>query len=79
VKPTDISINDSLLGIRYNSLAIQTYEYGFKYSLNRTRILVSYVTGSHAFKSLFTMRVADQQNYVNGDVNYTFRNKIPTS
>jgi hypothetical protein len=82
VKPTDVSINDSLIGIRYNSLAIGTYEYGFKYSSQSNQKLnLSYITGSHAFKvGLFTLEGwRDHLNYVNGDVNYTFRNKIPSS
>src|SRR2546428_6831434 len=82
VKPTDVSINDSILGIRYNSLPIGTYEYGFKISSqSNQRFSVSYVTGSHAFKvGLFTLEGwRDHLNYVNGDVNYTFRNKVPQS
>jgi hypothetical protein len=77
-----VSINDSLIGIRYNSLGIGTYEYGFKYSSQSNQKLnLSYITGSHAFKvGLFTLEGwRDHLNYVNGDVNYTFRNKIPSS
>ena len=82
VKANDISINDSLIGIRYNSLGIGTYEYGFKISSqSNQKFNLSYITGSHAFKvGLFTLEGwRDHLNYVNGDVNYTFRNKSPSS
>jgi len=79
VSPNDISILDQSTGFRYN--AKSTYNNivdQFRYA---ERFAVSYVTGSHAFKTGIQMEqgINNQDLIVHGDVNYTFLGTVPNS
>jgi hypothetical protein len=76
---TDIAVTEASRGFVYNAKPV----YFYKQVMNRyvERFSVSYVTGSHAFK----VGVTDQQHInirtdvVNGDINYTLNDGVPTS
>jgi hypothetical protein len=78
VRPTDISILELSNNFRYNASAT----YASKRATDRgaQRFSISYVTGSHAYKfgTQIEEAVSDVVTYVQGDVNYTFRNGAPT-
>ena len=73
VKATDISIQEQSTGFRYNAKG----NYLYTNDMDRfvERFSVSYVTGSHAFKTGFELQqhVADREVVVNQDVRYRFR------
>jgi hypothetical protein len=86
VSPNDVSINDTGTGIVFN--AKQSYNTP-QHSNDRytQRFAVSYVTGSHSFKTGFTIDqgIQDYGLYVTGalngvslPINYTFNNGVPT-
>ena len=74
-----ISITDVGSGLLYNARTLYDEKFGRPSYMQR--FSVSYVTGSHAFKVGFQNQSAKVQTYntVNGNVNYTFRNGVPTS
>ena len=78
VQPNDISILELSNNFRYNASAT----YASKRATDRgaQRFSLSYITGSHAYKvgAQIEEAVSDVVTYVQGDVNYTFRNGIPT-
>jgi len=78
VKPTDISILELSNNYRYNASAT----YASKRATDRAaqRFSVSYVTGTHVFKVGMQIEeaVSDVATYVQGDVNYAFRSRVPT-
>jgi hypothetical protein len=80
VSPDDVSILEQSTGFRYN--ARSTY---FNPCFCDDRIVerfaVSYVTGSHAFKTGFQVQHLGQRTHtvVNKDVNYSFFRGVPTS
>jgi hypothetical protein len=80
VTPDIVSITDTGIGQSYGSA--QQY-LGFPNSRNRytARASVSYVTGSHNFKTGFQDEIPiTSTNYQsNGNMNYTFRNGAPIS
>jgi len=80
VTPDIISITDTGIGQSYGSA--QQY-LGFPNSRNRytARASLSYVTGSHNFKTGFSDEIPiTSTNYQsNGNMNYTFRNGLPIS
>jgi hypothetical protein len=78
VQPTDISILELSNNFRYNASA--TYANKRATDRGAQRFSVSYVTGTHAFKTGMQIEeaVSDVGTYVQGDVNYAFRNGIPT-
>ncbi|MQA31171.1 MAG: hypothetical protein GEU82_15280 [Luteitalea sp.] len=73
----DVSILESATGFRYN--AKQTYLFQQDQDRYVERFSVSYVTGSHTFKSGVQVQqgVVNTGTDVNGDVNYTFLNGVP--
>jgi len=79
VQPSHISILELSNNFRYNASAT----YASKRATDRgaQRFSVSYVTGSHAYKfgTQIEEAVSDVVTYVQGNVNYSFRNGIPTS
>jgi hypothetical protein len=78
VTPDRISVLDQALNYRYRAAASG---YGNKYTPQANqRFSVSYVTGSHHFKTgTFTQQGYRRHvNNVNGDVNYRFTNGTPT-
>ena len=79
VQPTDISIIELSNNFRYNASA--TYAYKRATDRGAQRFAVSYVTGTHAYKVGMQIEeaVSDVGTYVQGDVNYSFRNGVPTS
>jgi hypothetical protein len=78
VQPTDISILELSNNFRYNASA--TYANKRATDRGAQRFSMSYVTGTHAFKMGMQIEeaVSDVGTYVQGDVNYAFRNGIPT-
>ncbi len=78
VQPTDISILELSNNFRYNASAT----YASKRATDRgaQRFSVSYITGSHAFKSGMQIEeaVSDIATFVQRDVNYSFRSAVPT-
>ena len=78
VQPNDISILELSNNFRYNASAT----YASKRATDRgaQRVSLSYITGSHAYKfgAQIEEAVSDVVTYVQGDVNYTFRNGSPT-
>ena len=78
VRPTDISILELSNNYRYNASAT----YASKRATDRgaQRFSMSYITGSHAYKfgAQIEEAVSDIVTYVQGDVNYSFRNGSPT-
>ena len=80
VGPNDISILDQATGLRYGNAAYGLRGPGAKYSRKTSqRFSVSYVTGSHTFKTGIYVEQGFQvlENIVNGDVQYQFRNAVP--
>jgi hypothetical protein len=84
VSPADIGITELSTGYRFGSRATATntdggYGYITHDQLNQ-RFSVSYITGSHAFKTgLFALEGVRHHNaYINGDRAYTVRNGAPT-
>ena len=79
VDPSHISILELSNNFRYNASAT----YASKRATDRgaQRFSVSYVTGSHAYKfgTQIEEAVSDVVTYVQRDVNYSFRNGVPTS
>lgn len=77
VDPTDVSIQEATTGFVYN--AATSYLYTNDMDRWVERFSVSYVTGSHAFKTGFELQqqLADREVIVNQDVNYRFRDEIP--
>ena len=85
VKPTDISITDLSTGYQYNSFAnplttpgnlLSLYS-GGDFGQDNTRVSLSYVTGSHAFKfGGNTQRGGLRMDYfnINQSLSYTFLN-----
>ena len=88
VKPTDISITELSTNLMYNAYAsaggLGAASYGTDEDMGQAngKFAVSYVTGSHAFKTGVQMLhgVQNYPNvYVNQDVSYQFRNGVPIS
>ena len=80
VSPDDVSILELSTGFRYNARA--TYlDPCFCDTRHVGRFSVSYVTGSHSFKTGLTLqRVANDYGVaVNKDVNYNFFRGVPNS
>lgn len=79
VNPDDISIVEASTGFRYN--AKQYYSNVTDQFRSAERFSLSYVTGSHAFKTGVQIEQAfnNQDMIVHGDVNYTFLNGVPNS
>jgi Carboxypeptidase regulatory-like domain len=79
VQPSHISILELSNNFRYNASAT----YASKRATDRgaQRFSISYVTGSHAYKfgTQIEEAVSDVVTYVQGNVNYSFRNGVPTS
>ena len=78
VRPTDISILELSNNFRYNASA--TYANKRATDRGAQRFSVSYITGTHAFKGGMQIEeaVSDVGTFVQGNVNYSFRNGIPT-
>ena len=82
--PNEIGITELATGYRFNSRATATTTDGgygiITHNQSNERFAVSYVTGSHAFKTgLFTQQgVRDHQSFMIGDRAYTVRNGLPT-
>jgi Carboxypeptidase regulatory-like domain len=77
VRPDDISILEQSTGLRYNSAdTLRTFTDSHRYA---QRFSMSYVTGSHNFKTGFLNQqgVQDSEPYVNQAVLYEFNNQIP--
>ncbi|HEV2985886.1 MAG TPA: TonB-dependent receptor [Vicinamibacterales bacterium] len=74
----DISIKEQSTGFTYRSypMNVNTFTQTDDY-----KAAVSYVTGSHAFKTGFELVRGERQIYtkVNGNVNYNFLNGVPSS
>ena len=79
VDPADISILEQSTGFRYNSR--QTYQNILDQLKYSERFSISYVTGSHAFKTGVQLEhgVDNTDQVVHGDVNYTFLRGVPAS
>jgi len=81
---SDIQVTELTTGWRHNSRATQTNTdggYGYIYHQNwNQKVSVSYVTGSHAFKTgLFIQEGAREHwSIMVGDRNYSVRNGVPT-
>jgi hypothetical protein len=79
VSPNDISVLELSTGFRYNSKST----YLFRQDQDRyvERFSVSYVTGSHAFKTGVQLQqgVVNTGTEVNSDLGYTFLNGAPVS
>jgi hypothetical protein len=78
VTTDNISVNDASFGFRYN--ARSSYSKLRESDKPAQRFSVSYVTGSHAFKVGFNneMMITNTSTDVNQNLNYTFRNGVPT-
>lgn len=78
VTPADISILEQSTNFRYNAAA--TYSYNHSNQSNQ-RFSMSYVTGSHNFKTGVFLEegVRRPLTYANQNVNYTFLNGVPTA
>ena len=78
VKPTDISILEASTNFRYNAAA--SYLNSNDHDRYAERFSVSYVTGSHSLKTGLQLQqhVHNDETVVNTNVNYTFRNAVPT-
>ena len=86
-----IQITDLATNFRYGSRALAlTHAGGYRVQHNRQyhqRFAVSYITGSHAFKTGFDLNEygegvpdkADDPNQINGARSYTFRGAVPQS
>jgi hypothetical protein len=74
----DIAITEASTGLTYNARTTYNVNEGPRYV---QRFAVSYVTGSHAFKSGFQINEAHTSTdaFTNGNVAYTFRNGVPVS
>ena len=83
VDPTDIAITDSTLGITYNAPVAGSINPTKDVPRWSQRGTMSYVTGTHAFKTGFQLEemVQDVSTIVSGGQNvaYTFNNRVPTS
>ena len=87
VKSTDISITELTTNLMYNSYAaagLGAASYGTKEDMGQYngKGAVSYVTGSHAFKTGVQMLHGVQYYpnvYVNQDLSYQFRSGVPVS
>jgi len=79
VQPGDISIFEASTGVQYN--AVPTLSAVKDVPRWSQRFSVSYITGSHAFKTGFQLDevVQDISTEVHGNVNYTFNNRVPVS
>ena len=83
-KPNEIGITELATGYRFNSRATATTTDGgygiITHNQSNERFAVSYVTGSHAFKSgLFAQEgVREHLSFMIGDRAYTVRNGLPT-
>lgn len=85
VAATDIQVTELSNGFVFNSVAqnlTSSGNYG-EHSANQLqgRFSMAYVTGSHAFKTGFTTNVGwkDFDNHINGGLDYSVRNGIPSS
>ena len=78
VSPNDISIVELSTGFQYNAQA--TYSAKRNVDRQAERFAVSYITGSHAFKGGVSIEegINNTETHVAGDVNYAFRNAMPT-
>ena len=74
----DISISEQSTGLTYNARSTYNISDGPRYT---QRFAVSYVTGSHAFKS--GIQIDEGRNtvnaFTNGNVTYRFQNGVPVS
>ena len=79
VRKGDVSTVEQTTGIRFNSTAFNRFEQHVPRFSQRGSM--SYVTGSHAFKTGFQLEesVLDLGVEVTNNVNYTVRNGIPVS
>ena len=81
----DISVTELSTGLIYGSytgpIACCAYGQGNRSNQANERFSMSYITGSHAFKTgLFLLQgYHDQFQEVNGAIAYTFRNQVPDS
>ena len=79
VKPTDVYTREASTGFQYN--AKNRYREGSNNNRFVERFSITYVTGTHAFKTGFTMQhhVLEQDTTINNDRYYTFLRGKPTS
>jgi hypothetical protein len=78
VTANDISISELSTGLTYNARSTYNISDGPRYN---QRFAVSYVTGSHAFKSGVTIEEGRNtlEAFTNGNMTYQFRNGVPVS
>ena len=78
VSPNDISITEGSTGFAYNAKRTYSFVLDTRYV---QRFSVSYVTGSHSFKTGFDLEQGAGRNEIDahGDVNYTFFQGRPIS
>jgi hypothetical protein len=78
VTPNDISISELSTGLTYNARSTYNISDGPRYN---QRFALSYVTGSHAFKSGITIEEGRNtiDAFTNGNMTYQFRNGVPVS
>ena len=77
-KPTDVSILEATTGFRYN--AASSYRHRNDHDRYAQRFSVSYVTGSHTFKTGMQLQqgVLNVDTEINRDVTYTFVGGVPS-
>ena len=82
VAPTDIPITELSTGYQYGSTPIGQQGYG-NHPVNQTnsRGSLSYITGSHAFKTGFQTQSSNKTAFteINGNVSYNLLNGVPVS
>jgi hypothetical protein len=84
-KPDTIGVRELSTGLLYNARAaiagITDYGEGRRRDNLNGRVSISYVTGSHAFKSGIQMQQGfdDENSFIPNDLTYQFRNGLPAS
>ena len=73
-----IAVTDTGLNLKYRA---NTYYETWRNWTEHSRFSMSYITGSHAFKTGVTLRQVREDDFgsANASMNYTFRNQVPTS